>query len=114
MGCSISSGKTDSNSNQSLGLVVHHLILIGPDDSIADLRHKLADGRPCHPESILQGWVAVSTGQVSEGDCQFGSWTQGLSHPGPLPLELRSESLLEPLKEIGWHPDEVLIFHRVI
>ena len=43
----------------------HHLISIGPDDSIADLRHKLIDGRPCHPESILHGWVAVSTGQVS-------------------------------------------------
>ena len=43
----------------------HHLISIGPDDSVGDLRHKLIDGRPCNPESILQGWVAVSTGQVS-------------------------------------------------
>ena len=43
----------------------HHLISIGPDDSVADLRHKPIDGQPCHPESILQGWVAVSTGQVS-------------------------------------------------
>ena len=43
----------------------YHLISIGLDDSVADLRHKLIDGRPCHPESILQGWVAVSTGQVS-------------------------------------------------
>ena len=43
----------------------HHLILIDPDDSVADLRHKLIDGLPCHLESILQGWVAVSTGQVS-------------------------------------------------
>ena len=43
----------------------HHLISIGPDDSIADLQHKLIDGQPCYPESILEGWVAVSTGQVS-------------------------------------------------
>ena len=92
----------------------HHLILIGPDDSVADLRHKLIDGQPCHPESILQGWVAVSTGQVFSGDCQLQSWTKGFSHPGPLPLNLRAESLLQLLKELGWHPDEVSVCHRVI
>ena len=92
----------------------HHLISIGPGDRVADLRHKLVDGRPGHPEGILQGGVAVSTGQVSEGDCQFESWTQGLSHPGPLPLELRSEYLLKLLKELGWYPDKVLICHKVI
>ena len=88
----------------------HHLISIGPDDSIADLRHKLIYGRPRHPESKLQGWVAVSTGQVSQGDCQLQSWTQGVSHPGPLSLDLRAESLLQ----LWWHPDEVLVCHRVI
>ena len=92
----------------------HHLISIGPDDSIADLRHKFVDGRPGHPEGILHGGVAVSTGQVSEGDCQFDSWTQGLSHPGPLPLELRSVSLLELLKELRWHLDEVSVCHTFI
>ena len=69
----------------------HHLISIGPDDIVTDLRHKLIDGRPCHPESKLQGWVAVSTGQVSKGDRQLQSWTRGVSHPGPLPLDLRAE-----------------------
>ena len=92
----------------------HHLISIGPDDSIADLRHKLVDGRAGHPEGKLQGGVAVSTGQVSEGDCQLESWTQGLSHPGPLPLVLRSESLLQLLKQLGWHLDEVSVCQWVI
>ena len=103
----------DSTSNQSSG-ARHHLILIGPDDSIADLRHKLVDGRPSHPEGILLDGVAVSTGHVSEGDCQFQSWIQGLSHPRPLPLELRSKSLIELLKKLGWHPDEVFVYQRVI
>ena len=85
-----------------------------PGDSVADLRHKLIHDRPCHPGSILQGWVAVSTGQVSKGDCQLESWTQGVSHPGPLPLDLRAESLVQLLKDLGWHPDEVLVGHRVI
>ena len=69
----------------------HHLISIRPDDSVVDLRDKPIDGRPCHPESILQGWVAVSTGQVSLADCQLESCTQRVSHPGSLPLDLRAE-----------------------
>ena len=56
-----------------------HLILIGPDDSIADLMHTLVGGRPCHPEGKLQGGVAISTGQVSEGDHKLESWTWSLS-----------------------------------
>ena len=55
----------------------HHLMSICPDDIVADLRHKLIDGRPCHPESILKGCVAVFTGQVSQGDRQLQFWTQG-------------------------------------
>ena len=92
----------------------HHLISIGPDDSVADLRHKLIDGQPHHLESKLQGWVAVSTGKVSQDDCQLQSWTQGVSHPGSLPLDLRAECLLQLLKELWWHPNEVLVCHRVI
>ena len=48
---------------------LHHLISIGPDDNVTDLRHKLVDGRTGHPKSILQGGVAISSGQMSEGDC---------------------------------------------
>ena len=76
----------------------HHLISIGPDDSFRDLRHKLTDGRPRHLESKLQRWVAVSTAQISQGDRKLQSWTQGVSHPGPLPLDLRTECLLQLLK----------------
>ena len=90
-----------------------HLILIGPDDSIADFRHELVDGQPDHPEGKLQGGVAFSTGQVSDGDCQLESFTQG-SHPDPLPLELSRESLLQLLKHLEWYPDEVMVCHRVI
>ena len=86
---------------------LHHLVSIGPDDSVTDLRHKLVDGQTGHPEGILQGGVAVSSGQISEGDCQLESWTPGLSHPGPLPL-------LELLKELEWNPHEVTVCHRVI
>ena len=87
----------------------HHLISIGPDDSITDLRHKLIYGRPRNPGSKLQGWVAVSTGQVSQCDHQLQSWTQGVSHPGPLPLDLRAESLLQLLKKLWWHQDEISV-----
>ena len=52
---------------------VLYLISIGPDDSVTDLRHKLVDGQTGHPEGILQGSVAVSSGQMSEGDCQLES-----------------------------------------
>ena len=38
----------------------HHLISIGPGDSVTDLRHKLFDGRTGHPEGILQGGVDVT------------------------------------------------------
>ena len=93
---------------------LHHLISIGPNDSVTDLRHKVFDGGTGYPESILQGGVAVSSGQMSEGDCQLHSWTRGISHPGPVPLELRSGSLLQLLKELRRHPDEVLVCHRVI
>ena len=48
---------------------LHYLILIGPADSVTDLRHKLVDGQTGHPEGILQGGVAVSSGQMSESDC---------------------------------------------
>ena len=92
----------------------HHLISIGPDDSFAHLWHKLIYSQPYHPENILKGWVALSTGQVSQGDRQLQSWTQGVSHPGPLPLDLRAESLHQLLKQLGWHPDEVSVCHRVI
>ena len=51
---------------------------------------------------------------MSQGDCQLESWTQGLSHSGPLPLELRGESMLQLLKQFGWHPDEVSVCHRLI
>ena len=60
--------------------VPHHLILIGPDDSVTDLGHKLVDDRTGYPEGILQGGVAISSGQMSEGDCQLESWNQGLAH----------------------------------
>ena len=33
---------------------LHHLISIGPGDSVTDLRHKLLDGRTGHPESICR------------------------------------------------------------
>ena len=54
----------------------HHLISIGPDDSVADLRHKLIYGRPRHPESKLQSWIAVSIGQVSQD--VLANFTPGL------------------------------------
>ena len=92
----------------------HQLISIGPNDSVTDLRHKVVDGGTVHPESLLQGGVAVSSGQMSEGDCQLHSWIYGISHPGPVPLELSSDSLLQLLKELRRHPDEVSVCHRVI
>ena len=49
----------------------HHLILIGPCDSVTDLRHKVLDGRTGHPEGILQGGVAITSGEMSEGYCQL-------------------------------------------
>ena len=94
--------------------VPHHLPSIGPDDSVTDLRHKVVDGGTRHPGSILQGGVAVSSGQMSEGDCQLYSWTHRISHPGPVPLELSSASLLQLLKELRQHPAEVSVCHRVI
>ena len=51
----------------------HHLISIGIDDSVTDLRHKLVNGETLHSESILQGGIAVSSGQTAEGDCQLDS-----------------------------------------
>ena len=84
----------------------HHLISIGPNDSVTDLRHKLIDGRIGHPEGILQDGVAISSGQMSEGHCQLDSWTHRISHHGPVPLELRSDSLLQLLKELRRHTDE--------
>ena len=32
---------------------LHHLISIGPGDSVTDLRHKLPNGQTGHPEGIL-------------------------------------------------------------
>ena len=55
----------------------HHLISIGPGDSVTDLRHKLLDGRTGHPESILQGGVAVTSGEMSEEFGNMGSSTSG-------------------------------------
>ena len=43
---------------------LHHLISIGPGDSVTDLRHKLLDGRTGHPESILQNGVAITSGEM--------------------------------------------------
>ena len=65
---------TDSTCNQSSGSLGHciTMISIGPDNSVTDLRYKV-DGGTGHPESILQGGVAVSSGQMSEGDCQLHS-----------------------------------------
>ena len=65
------------------------------------LMDKLVDGRTGHPEDILQGGVAVSTSQVSEVDCQLESWTHGVSHLGPLPLELSSDSLFQLMMASG-------------
>ena len=92
----------------------HHLISIGPVDSVTDLRHKLLDGRTGHPESILQSGVAVTNGEMSEGYCQLYSWTHGISHQGPVPLELSSDSLFQLLIKLRRHLDEVSICHRVI
>ena len=39
----------------------HHLISIGPGDSVTDLRHKLLNGLTGHPEGILQSGVAVTS-----------------------------------------------------
>ena len=83
---------------------------MGPGDSITDLRHKLLDGHTGHHEIILQGGVAVINGEMSEGHCQIYAWTHGISHQGPVPLELSSDSLLQLL----WHLDEVSVCHRVI
>ena len=91
-----------------------HLISIGPDDSITEIRHKAGDGGTGHPESILEGDVAVSSGKMSEGDCQLHSWTHRIPHPGPVPLELSSDSLLQLLKELRQHLDEVSVCHIVI
>ena len=66
----------------------HHLILIGPGDSITELRHKLLDGQTGHPESILQSGVAVTSGEISEGYCQLHSWTHEMSHQGPIPKQV--------------------------
>ena len=76
---------------------LHHLTSIGHDDSVTDLGHKVVDGGIGHLESILQGSVAVSSGQMSEGDCQPHLRTQGISHPGSVPLELSRDSLLQLL-----------------
>ena len=92
----------------------HHLISIGLGDSITDLRHKLLDGWTGHPESILQGGVAVTSGEMSEGYCQLDSWTHRISHQGPVPLELSSDSLLQLLIKLRQHLDQVSICHRVI
>ena len=80
----------------------------------SDLRHKLLDDLTGHPESILQSGVAVASGEMSEGYCQLDSWTHWISHQGPVPLELGSESLLQLLTELRQHRDEVSICHRVI
>ena len=50
---------------------LHHLISIGPGDSITDLRHKFLDGRTGHPEGILQSGVAVTSGEMLKG---LDSW----------------------------------------
>ena len=92
----------------------HHLISIGPGDSITDLQHKLLDGWTGHPGSILQSGVAVTSGEMSERHCQLDSWTDRISHQGPIPLELSSDSLLQLLIELRRHLDEVSICHRVI
>ena len=62
----------------------HHLISIGPGDSVTDLRPKLLDGRTGHPESILQSGVAVTSGEMSEGYCQIDSWTHWICCTDPL------------------------------
>ena len=82
---------------------LHHLILIGPGDSVTDLRHKLLDGQTGHPESILQSGVAVTSGEISEGYCQLYSWTHWISRQGSVPLELGSDSLLQLLTEVRRH-----------
>ena len=79
---------------------LHHLTSIGPDDSVTELRHKLVDSRTALPESTLQGGIAVSSSQMSEGHCQLDPWAHRISHPGPVPLELGSDSLLQLLKEL--------------
>ena len=91
---------------------LHHLISIGPDGSVTDLRHKLIDGQTGQPEGILQGDVTVTIGEMSKGYCQLDSWTHGISHQGPVPLELSSDSQFSI--EFRRHPDEVCICHRVI
>ena len=92
---------------------LHHLISITPGESITNLRHKLFDGRTRHSESILQSGVAVTSGKMS-GYCLLHSWTHWISHRGPVPLELSSDSLLQLLTELRQHLDEVSICHRVI
>ena len=84
----------------------HHLNSVGPDDSVTDLGHKLVDGRTGHPEGILQGGIAVTSGEMSEGYCHLDSWTHRISHQGPVPLEISSDSLLQFLIELSRHPDE--------
>ena len=93
---------------------LHHLISIGPGDSVTDLRHKLFDGRTGHPENTLQSGVAVTSGKMSEGYCQLDSWTHWISHQGLVPLELSSDSLLQLLEELRLHQDEVSTYNRVI
>ena len=60
------------------------------------------NGLTGHPEGIVQGGVAVSSGEMSEGSCQLYSWTHRISHQGPVPLELSSGSLLQFLIELRW------------
>ena len=92
----------------------HHLISIGPGDSITYLRHKLLDGLTGHTEDILQGGVAVTRGKMSGGYCQLNSWTHRISHQSPVPLQLSSDCLLQLLIELKRHLDLVSICHRVI
>ena len=63
---------------------IHEFSELG--DGVTDLRHKLLNGRTGHPEGILQGGVAVTSGEMSEGHCQLYSWTHGISHQVPVPL----------------------------
>ena len=84
----------------------HHLISIGPGDSVTDLRHKLLDGRTGPPENILQSGVAVTFLEMSEGYYQLHSWTHLILIKV---VSLSSDALLQLLIELRRHLDEVSI-----
>ena len=78
---------------------------------------------PGHVESSTSGgrWTRPATnplrvwGTTSPGLLPtFHSWTHGISHQGPIPLELSSDSLLQLLIELRRHLDDVSVCNRVI